>query len=186
MTYEIEKRSLFTSKARFDRCQRHVKNHAKFVGKHVFKSFLFRNPEYIRIRIIKGHKNVIITRKSGTYHDAARKEHNQTIKLSKLRGYLQKIKSQGFEECVCFKTISYAYKLDDLRVDFNTITYLGKIVEVEALTKNKRLVPVLKQKVSATMKKLNLHELSPTKYQKMMNNAFTAGLKPISKHKFSI
>lgn len=186
MTYEIEKRSLFTSQAKFNKCHKYVKNHAKFVGKHVFKSFLFRSPEHLRIRIGKGHKKAVITRKFGTYHDVSRKEHNQTIKLSELKRYLEKIKSEGFKKCVCFKTFSNAYELDGLRVDFNKITYLGMVVEVEALTKNKREIPVLKQKVSRTMKKLNLHELSPTKYQRMMNDAYARGLKPISKHTFPI
>jgi predicted adenylyl cyclase CyaB len=186
MTYEIEERSLFDSKSEFDKCHKSVKNHAKFIDKYVFKSFLFRSPEHLRIRLIKGKKEAVITRKSGTYHDIARKEQNQEIKLLELKNYLREIKSQGFKECVCFKTLSYAYELEGLRIDFNEITYLGNIVEIEALTEYEKDIPILKQKVSDMMTKLGLHKLEPSIYQKMIDNAYAKGLKSISKQNFSI
>jgi len=186
MTYEIEKRALFKKKADFDKCHKYVKTHGKLVGKYVFKSFLFKEPEYLRIRITKGKRFAEITKKYGTYKYAARKEENSKVELSKIKKYLNEIRKECFERCVCFKTISQAYELEGLRVDFNNITYLGMIVEVEALTENKKKIPALKRKVSALMKKLKLHELKPEYYQKMMNNAQVKGTKPISRQNFPI
>lgn len=186
MVYEIEKRALFKKKADFDKCQKYVKTHGRLVSKYIFKSFLFKEPVYLRIRIVKGKSYAEITKKYGTYKDAARKEENSKVKLSKIKKYLKEIKKEGFGRCVCFKTISNAYELEGLRVDFNNITYLGRIVEVEALTENKKEISHLNNKVSALMKKLNLHELKPEIYQKMMKNAHVKGTKPISKQNFSI
>lgn len=186
MTFEIEKRSLFTSKEEFDRCKENVAKQGKHLDTFVYKSFLFRKPEYLRIRIVKGEPEATITKKIGTYQDPARKEINKQINLSELKSFLEEIKSKGFEECVCVETESNAYEVDGSRIEFTIMTYLGMIVEVEALTENETEIPLLRNKIDEIMKKFKLKELDADAYQKMMDLMYEKGLKPISEQEFSI
>ena len=132
--FEIEKRSLFTSKKEFENFEKLIIDQAKFIAKYVYKSFLFNDPEYIRIRIILGKDKVEITKKEGNYNTPTRKEINEYINLEKLPEFIKKIESQGFKKCVCVKTESHTYKIDNIIVALNTISDLGMIVEVETLT----------------------------------------------------
>jgi len=52
MVYEIEKRALL-SKKDFEACKKYVAERGKYTDTFIFKTFLFREPEYLRIRITK-------------------------------------------------------------------------------------------------------------------------------------
>ena len=186
MTYEIEKRSLFKSKSDFIKCREKIAKQSKYLKKYVFKTFLFREPKYLRIRITKGNPKIMITRKIGNHKDTIREEINTLIKPSELKPLLEKLNQEGFKKCVSVKTVSYAYKFDDLRIDFNSITSLGNIVEIEALTRNKKEIPIMEAKIIETMKKFDLKELNPKKYQKMINEIYDEEIKPVIKQKFYI
>lgn len=183
--FEIEKRSFFTSKKEFENFEKLIIDQAKFVAKYVYKSFLFNDPEYIRIRIVLGKNKVEITKKEGDYNTPTRKEINEYIDLEKLPAFIKKIKSRGFKKCVCVKTESHTYKIDNITVALNTISDLGMIVEVEALTDKESEIQYLENKVSELMGKLGLKELDPKIYQKMMDNLYSKA-SDISKQKFSL
>jgi len=183
--FEIEKRALFENKNEFDDFIKKVTEQAEFVDKYVYKSFLFKKPEFIRIRITKDSEKVEITRKEGDYNSPTRKEINEYINIIDLPKYVEDIEERGFSECVCVKTESMTYKADGLTIALNTISNMGRIVEVEALTDNEEDVPKLEQQVSNMMDKLNLKELDPKIYQGMMDKLYSQ-VSDISKQDFSI
>lgn len=183
--FEIEKRSLFTSKKEFENFEKLIIDQAKFIAKYVYKSFLFNDPEYIRIRIVLGKDKIEITKKEGDYDTPTRKETNEYIDLERLPEFIKKIELQGFKKCICVETESHTYKIDNISVALNTISDLGMIVEVEVLTDIEPEVPYLENKVSELMDKLGLKELDTKIYQKMMNNLYSK-TSDISKQKFSL
>jgi predicted adenylyl cyclase CyaB len=186
MVFEIEKRSLFSSKESFEKCEERVSKLGKFRKTYIYKSYLFREPYHLRVRLVKGTDYATITTKSGDYQSAAREEHNEDIPLSVLQSYLDKLVLKGFTKCARITTVSNSYELDWLRVDFNAMNYLGFIVEVEALTEDHNEIPMLEQKVVENMKKLGLTQLSAQDYQSMMDRMFLDALKPVSEQEFSI
>lgn len=186
MVFEIEKRVLLTSKLEFDKIKNNVAKKGEYNGSYIFKSFLFRKPEYLRIRIIKDQSFAIITKKSGTYQDLARTEIEEKIELKELNTFLSKISKKGFNECAAVKTISHSYSINGLRVDFNEIEFLGMIIEVEALTDNKTEIRSLNLRIEKVMKLLGLKELNPIVYQKMMDNLYSTLIKPVSEQKFEV
>ncbi len=178
MVYEIEKRALL-SKVEFKSCREKVAKLGKYVDRFSFKSFLFCEPEYLRIRIVKGKLEAEVTKKIGNYNDTAREELNEFVKLSKLRKYISQIKKQRFTECVSIQTESEVYQFNGVSVQFNDIEFLGRIIEVEALTEDEKEIPRLKKEVTETMKLLGLKELNAKTYQKMMNEMYVKRMKPV-------
>jgi len=81
-------------------------------------------------------------------------------------------------------TTWYSYKLKGLKVELNKIDYLGLIVEIEALTNNKSKISSLEKNIRKTMKELQLKELDPNEYQRMMDVMYSKTLKPLPKHTF--
>lgn len=94
-------------------------------------------------------------------------------------------KKQGYNRCSCVSTTRYSYKLNELKVELNQIEHLGLIVEIEAMTENKADIQSLENKITKTMKKLQLEELSPTEYQRMMTKMYAKTLKPLSDQIFT-
>ena len=183
--FEIEKRSLFASKKEFENFKKQIAKQAEFVANYFYKTFLFNEPEYIRIRISTGKNKAEITKKEGGYNSPTRKETNNYIDLAALPEFIKKIKSQGFKKCVCVQTESHVYKINNLTIALNNISDLGMIVEVEALTNDETKVPDLEEKVSGLMKELGLKELGPQTYQSMMNTLYSKAT-DISKQNFSL
>jgi len=183
MVFEIEKRAK-VSISQFKRVKRFLDKNAKYLGKESMKSFLFNKPTYLRIRVINGKKNAIITYKSGNYNHKARKELNKNITISKLKKFILILKAMGFKECVSKKTERQSYKFKGLKVELNKIETLGLIIEVEAICRNKNQISKLSRKVGETMKTLGLKELQFSIYQKMMDKLYSKS-KLIDKHSFT-
>lgn len=178
MVYEIEKRALL-SKTEFEKCKKYIAEHGKYTNSFIFKTFLFRKPEYLRIRITEGKPEAEITKKTGSCKNTTREELNSQIKLSELERYVSQIKEQGFRDCVSIKTKSIVYQFNNVSVQFNEIDFLGRIVEIEALTEDEKEIPALEKKVTETMKLLKLQELESKVYQKMMNEMYEKLMKPV-------
>ena len=179
MPYEVEKRSYIKNKSDYKKCKSYLDKNAKPLKKVNLLTYLFREPNYLRVRIEKGCKKAIITHKSGNYSDPARKEINLPIDYKQLPQFFKLIKTIGFEHCVIFKALRYVYKFKGLHVDLTDYNYLGTILEVEALTNNKKEIPQLKKKVSQALKLIGLKELGAKEYQKMLDRVYRKYLKDI-------
>ena len=177
MVYEIEKRSLFSSKKEFEKCEEKVATLGIKKERQAYRSYLFRKPTYLRIRIREGSTNAEITTKTGTYEDVARKETNKTVPLSKLSATIESLKQEGYEKCACVTAESHNYKVSGLLVSFNDMKELGMIVEIEALTERKEEVEELNKKITMLTKQLDLKELNAKTYQEMMNKMYEKELK---------
>src|SRR3989344_9105517 len=151
MVYEVERRAK-VSEQEFMRCRRFLEKHGGFLGKMHMKSFLFREPHYLRIRMIKGEPNIIVTHKSGNYSSLARKETEKEFAKSELPHFLKQINKEGFVKCAVITTERHSYKLNGLKVELNIIEYFGRIVEVEALTEDEKKVSLLTKKILKTLK----------------------------------
>lgn len=66
MRYEVEKRSKL-SKSEFERVKNYLDENTTFLGKKEMISYLFQQPTFLRIRLIKGNNKVLITEKVGEY-----------------------------------------------------------------------------------------------------------------------
>ncbi len=185
MRYEVEKRSRL-SKPDFDRIKNYLEKNAVFLGKKEMKSYLFQRPTFLRIRLITGNNNALITEKTGEYSEAGRPEKEYEIPLQKLPAFVKTKKEEGYKQCSLVHTTRYSYRLNGLKVELNEIDYLGLIIEVEAMTENKDEIPLLEKKIRHTMKELQLEELAPDEYQKMMTAIYSETLKPIEMHSFKI
>ena len=158
MVYEIEKRSLFESSNDFKQCESEVAKIGKATNKYIFKSFLFKSPEYLRIRIVLEKDTAEITKKIGTYEDAAREEINEHISLQKLPNFIKGLIKEGYDKCTCVKTESNNYEIGELTISFNTIESLGMIIEIEALTNEKSQNPIKGVLFCKKKKKENFEE----------------------------
>jgi len=181
---EIEKRSLLKNEEEFNKVKGYLDKNGKFLGKKILKSFLFLKPAHLRIRLVKGSEEVIITKKIGDFIDSARQENEKEIPLSHLPSFLEKIQKEGFGECSEFNTERYIYELDGLRVELNKIDLLGLIAEVEALTEDKNQIPEYEDKIRKIMKKLSIKELKPQKYKELINKEWKKASKKISEQSF--
>lgn len=184
MRYEVEKRSKL-SKSEFERVKNYLDENTTFLGKKEMISYLFQQPTFLRIRLIKGNNKVLITEKVGEYTEVGRPEKEYEIALSKLPSFARMKKKQGYNRCSCVSTTRYSYKLNELKVELNEIEHLGLIVEIEAMTENKADIQSLENKITKTMKKLQLEELRPTEYQRMMTKMYAKTLKPLSDQIFT-
>lgn len=184
MPFEIEKRSKVSLKE-FNRVKRFLQKNGKFLGKETMKSFLFNKPAYFRIRIVKGQNKSVLTYKSGSYKHKARKEINKKIGLNELGKIVKILKALGFKKCVCKKTERLSFKFNGLKVEVNKIETLGLIVEVEAISHNKKEIFILNKKIKETFKLLKLKELHFSKYQNMMDKLYSKGMKKIELQNFT-
>ena len=184
MVYEIEKRSLLNKK-QFEELKNYLDKNTKFNNQTEMKSFLFQEPNFLRIRIVKGNNIVFITTKSGNYNDIARKEINIKVKKDEFDYYLNKLIKQGYTECSLVKTKRKTYTIDKIKIELNEIDYLGLIVEVEATTEDKSKINELEQRVINIMEKLSLKKLPADKYQNMMDKMYSKTLKSVNEQIFS-
>lgn len=186
MNYEVEKRSKLEGKSEFDRIKKYLENHAEFLGKKEMKSYLYQKPTFLRIRLISGKKEAIITEKTGDYNQAGRPEEEHNIPISKVNEFVKQKEKEGYSDCSLVHTTRRSYRLNGLNIELNEIDYLGLIVEVEALTKNKSDVPFLETKIREAMKELKIKELNPNEYQRMINYMYVQTLKHVTEHNFLI
>lgn len=184
VVYEVELRSKI-SEQRFNSLKGWLDKHADFLGEMKMKSYLFPKPSFLRIRFMEGKNTALVTEKTSSYSEAGRIEKEFEIPNAEVAKFVKEKTKQGYSECSLAKTIRFSYKFNGLKVELNK-NNLGLIVEIEAITKNKKEIPVLQNKIRTIMKKVKLKELSPSKYQEMMNELYAKTLKPITKYKFAI
>ncbi|MGV8151432.1 MAG: CYTH domain-containing protein [Candidatus Woesearchaeota archaeon] len=181
----MEKRSKL-SLDEFDTLKSYLDINAEFLGKKEMKSYLFRKPTFLRIRLIAGKNTAEITEKGGDYAQVGRLENEEELSLDKLPEYLNTLKKQGYTECSLIHTTRQSYQMNGLKVELNDIDYLGLIVEIEALTEDEDKIPLLNSQIKKTMQELKLKELDASKYQSMMNSMYLQTLKNIKDQTFSI
>lgn len=186
MKYEVEKRSKLANQDDFEKLKLYLDKNANFLGKKEMKSYLFQEPTFLRIRLVSGQENALITEKTGEYTDAGRPEHEFDIPLTELTAFVSQKETEGYKSCSLVHTTRYTYKLNNLKVELNDIDYLGLIVEVEALTEDELEIPNIEKEILATMEELNLKELDPTEYQNMMTSMYSQTLKNVGEHSFII
>ncbi|MCR4327027.1 MAG: CYTH domain-containing protein [Nanoarchaeota archaeon] len=186
MQYEVEKRSKLKEKSEFERVKNYLDNNAEFLGKKEMKSYLYQKPTFLRIRLIAGENEALITEKVGEYTEVARPEKEYNLPISKINEFVSLKDREGYETCSLLHTTRYSYKLNGFKVELNEIDYLGLIVEIEAITENQKEIPTIEEKIKKIMKKLNLEELNPKEYQKMMDYMYSQTLKSISEHEFKL
>ncbi|HLC33221.1 MAG TPA: CYTH domain-containing protein [Candidatus Nanoarchaeia archaeon] len=181
--YEVELRSRLES-TKFQELKSWLDEQADFLGESRMKSYLFREPTFLRIRLIKGKKAAIITEKTGSYAQVGRREEEFEIPRKNLPDFVKEKEKQGYTRCSLAQTVRFSYRLNGLKVELNK-NNLGLIVEIEALTQDEKEVPLLKEKISSCMKKLNLKELTPAEYQKLMDDLYAKTLKPVARYRFA-
>lgn len=113
----MKKRSKLSNKRAFDEVRNRLKKCAKFLGKKEMKSYLFQEPTPLRIRLIKGSNEVLITEKSGSYSDAGRLESGYKIPLDELPMFVAKKLGEGYAKCSLFHTERLSYQLKGLMVE---------------------------------------------------------------------
>jgi len=182
--YEVEKRSLFSNEEEFYKLKDYLNKHGKYLGKWEFNSFLFLNPEHLRIRLVKGSDKVIITKKVGEFSDPAREEDEREIPLKELLKYVENISDEGYNECTEFNTKRESYEYEGLRIDFNKIDILGLVVEVEALTEDENQISELEAKIRDVMAELGVKELDPNEYKRLISEVYVKNLKKVSEQDF--
>lgn len=186
MAYEIEKRSLIASKLDFNNLKTFLHQNFKYLGTKQMRTFLFRTPSYLRIRLVKNESMIIVTHKSGDYYDPARQEIELELNKNQLSSFISLMNHLGFKQCSCIRSERRSYSYKGLKIELNQIEHLGMMVEIEAITTKKQDIQKLNQKVKTTMNSLNLKELKPAQYQKMLNKMYTKTLKETSKQVFKI
>ena len=187
MVYEVEKRAWIASLAEFARCNTYLQECAEFQGERVFKTFLFREPSYLRIRIVQNDPLVTITHKKGSYEDPAREETERKIYLSDLPSFLRNLKKGGFIQCASLASERLVYRLQDgLVAELNRYKQctLGMIAEVEALTDDQSEIPALRKRALDVLEELHLQELDPQEYQRIIDDVYARLLMPVSQHLF--
>lgn len=184
MAFEVEKRSK-VSLQEFRRVKKFLRKNSRYLGRERMISFLFNEPTYLRIRIIKGKNKAVLTYKSGSYKHKARKELDKEINKSELKKLIVILKNVGYKKCVSKKTERESYKFNGLKVELNKIESLGLIIEIEAITNKKSEISRLNKKIEETMKFLKLKELHYSVYQKMLNKIYSKS-KAIEKHDFMV
>ncbi len=184
MHYEVEKRALLKSDVDFNRIKRFLYKQGKFLGKKNLKTLLFRKPTYLRFRSFCDvqKQRAEVTFKSGDYGMLSRKEINLDINPKQITDFIELLKAVGYKKGVFIKTERHYYKFRGLLVELNKIDYLGKIVEVEGLTNDKRKVGGLRKKIDDILEILQVQELSGEDYQGMMDDMFKKGLKKINEY----
>jgi len=182
--FEVEKRSLLKSEKEFEIVKAYLDTKAEPLGITELKSYLFRAPTFLRIRLTKGSNMALITDKTDKYTNPARKEDEKEIPIEELPAFVQRISVKGYHKCSEIKTNRASYKLNGVKVELNRIDHLGLIVEVEALTEDKSQIPRLEEMITQTFKQLQITELNAEKYQAMMDAMYAKTLKATSKHSF--
>ncbi len=186
MVFEVEKRSLLKDKKEFQRVKAYLDKETKSLGKKEMKSYLFEDKNGPRIRLIKGKDSALITEKSGSIHDKARKEINFKIEYKDLPAYLDKIYKKGYNKCAEIKTIRYSYELEGVTIDLNEISFMGLIVEVELLIEKESDKDKAEIRLNKMLNTLGLIELSTLDYEKILNKAILDNLKDLKEHSFII
>ncbi|MBT5022152.1 CYTH domain-containing protein [Candidatus Woesearchaeota archaeon] len=184
MTYEIEKRSLLTNEAEFERVKKWLDSNAIFVDSKNMVSYLFREPYFLRIRVFEGKDFFVVTHKSGDYNDVAREETETQESLCNLNDLILDLKTKGFDKCSRIKTERLTYSFKGLKIELNKIDFLGMIVEVEALTNDASKIDEFERVVIDVLELLGLDELNADIYQKMMDNMYIKSLISVEEQKF--
>jgi predicted adenylyl cyclase CyaB len=182
---EVEKRAII-NESEFQRMKKLLDKNAKFIGAKTMKSFLFNDPHYLRIRLIKGQNEAIITHKSEYYHQSARKEIEFPIELKKLNSFLAIIREIGFKECVEIKAIKRKYKFKGFLIELNRVNHLGNILEVEMMLKNKKGLKKTDEKILEIMDELGLKEFPLDKYKAMHKVIYKKFMRSVEKQRFRI
>lgn len=183
MPYEVERR-VKLSESDFNKLKIFLEKKGNFLGKMKMKSFLFKEPDYLRIRTIEGNPKIIITHKSGDYSDLGREEIEREIRKSEISDFLKKIKEKGYMKAAIVNTERYSYKFNEVKVELNIIDVLGRILEVEAITNKEKDIQLLTDKIIKTIKLLGLKELKHQEYKKMMNKVYSSASREISESDF--
>lgn len=183
--YEVELRSRLENESQWDGLKVWLEKNAEFLGRSVMKSYLFPKPTFLRIRFVSGKNNVLITEKTGSYAEAGRREDEYELPVNEVAAFVKRKQTQGYTECALAKTTRFSYAFDGLKIELNKNT-LGLIVEIEALTRDKKEIYALQEKIRRVMNLLKLKELGSNEYQKLMGELYARTLKPVTKYKFTV
>jgi len=184
--FEVEKRAKFLTEADFVKCKESLEKNGKFRSRKEMLTFLFREPHYMRVRLVKDNEMATITYKTGTYGDLARKEVNLDLYRQQLRGFIEIMEAFGFKECASLRSERYSYDFNGFNVELNKIDKLGLLVEIETIVADESELNEINKKISETLALLEMKELDSQEYQNMMDEMYQGGLQPISVYTFNI
>jgi len=179
MPLEVEKRSHLKNDEEYKKCKDWLDNKAKLFESSGIVTYLFQKPTYLRIRYKENSEELVLTHKSGNYHDPARKETEVTMKRDQLSQLIELLKSLDYRRAAYMDSQSMSYKYKEFRVDLTTYDYLGHIVEVELLTEDKSKVIELERSVLKVLHEMDLQELDADVYQKMLDKMYKKAEKEI-------
>lgn len=182
MNYEVERRVYLKSKKEIDYAKRYFDENAKVVGVCTYNTFLFKKPNYLRIRYTKDDVNATITIKQEYLRSKAREETEREIKLKNLPQFVERLKTKGYKECVYFKSINNRYSYKGFTVDITKHDWLGTMLEIEKITRKKEKIEKISTEIKNILKQLNFKEVSSQLYKKKINNLYSHS-KNISEYK---
>ncbi|MFA6391331.1 MAG: CYTH domain-containing protein [Patescibacteria group bacterium] len=186
MKFEVEKRSKIDDAEEIERVKEYLSAHGEYLGSKMMRSFLFRNPTSLRIRLIEGKDSALVTIKKGEYADPAMEEEEYEVPLTELDAFIEQKKVEGYEACSEVNTFRETYILNGLKIEINDIDSLGLIIEIEALTEDKDEIDGLEERIRETMQELNLPELDPSEYKLMMDAMQDETNRPVSEQVFTV
>lgn len=172
MSYEVEKRSLLSRISEFNRCRQFLLDNGIFTKEENFKSFLFRNPTYLRLRIKQNNDFSIVTHKSDTDFSGVRNEIELPLNIDQTLKFADILNNIGYKKCALVSTRRLIFEYQGINIELNDIENLGLILEAEAMTDSETEIISIQNKIDEIFKDLKIEELDLGIYKQMKEKLF--------------
>ena len=166
---EVEKRASIKTRENLELLKNKLSKLAKLKNEFSAKTWLYREPHYIRLRDCSDKEAIIITVKKGTYNSLAREEYEIEIKKEDANTFKKILESFGFRNPVYIETKSTVYENNNFSYQITESKQLGIILEIEKITSDENKIKQISEKIGKELQSLGLEELPAETYQKMID-----------------
>lgn len=172
MSYEVEKRSLLKNISEFNRCRQFLLDNGIFIKEENFKSFLFKQPSYLRLRVKQNDDFSIVAYKENTEYEGVRKEIELKLDFDQTQKFSEIINNIGYKKCALISTRRLIFEYQGVNLELNDVENLGLILEAEVVTDSETEIISIQNKIDEIFKQLKVEELNLDIYLKMKEKLY--------------
>jgi predicted adenylyl cyclase CyaB len=179
--YEVELRAKLETEE-YDRIKA-ILDEKESPNNSTFTSYLFEEPQSLRIRVFEKSDQVLVTQKGQIEDGVARKEVEFYLNKPEVSGFLDFIAAMKYSSAAVVKTERFSYQYDDMIITLNRIPPVGDFMEVEILVDNREAIGESELRLSHVIEKFGVTKLSSEEYKKYFEQMRQSEVKTIDEIK---
>ena len=176
MPYEVEKRALLKNISEFNRCRQFLLDSGIFIKEENFKSFLFKDPYYLRLRVKQNDNFSVVAHKANTNYEGVRQEIELKLDSDQTLKFADIINNIGYKKCALISTRRLIFEYQNVSLELNDVENLGLILEAEVITDQETEIISIQNKIDEIFNQLKVEELNLDIYKQMKEKLYTENI----------